>query len=325
LNFDFFPNAARAGQLDRAMHASLAASLEYVAEQADGQLRFDHAAVERVVADLRDHRFSPAVFGRYYRLVEAIEADDLSAAQEMLDRILAERPTTDRFALYSIQDIPGEGVAGLYHEGMDTDPVTRFDFLQPEPQMASAFAARLQSALARFEPVVPELIGEVRGIVSQVVLAVGAPGAAYQFDGGSSYQLWGALFLNPSFHPTEVDVLEVVAHESAHSLLFGFTVDEPLQLNADGELYASPLRVDPRPMDGIYHATFVSARMHWAMSQLLAADVLDEAERAKAESARAADLKNFEAGAGVVREHGRLTDTGRALFEGASAYMAQQG
>ncbi len=307
------------------MHGALASSLGHIAEQANGYLRFDRGAVDRLVEQLQDHRFSPALFGRYYRLVEAIEDDDLAAAHELIDLILAERPTADRFTVRRIEDLPGEGVAKLYHEGMDTDPVTRFEFLQPGPEIAGAFAARLQSALERFEPVVPELVGEVRAIVSQVVLAVGAPGAGYQFDGGSSYQLWGALFLNPSFHPTEVDVLEVVAHESAHSLLFGFTVDEPLQLNADDELYSSPLRVDPRPMDGIYHATFVSARMHWAMSQLLAADVLDEAERAKAEAARASDLKNFHAGAGVVREHGRLTDTGRALFEGASAYMAQQG
>jgi hypothetical protein len=74
-------------------------------------------------------------------------------------------------------------------------------------------------------------------------------------------------------------------------------------------------------MDGIYHATYVSARMHWAMSRLLQAGVLDDGARELAESAREADRRNFEAGHEVVRKHGRLTDTGRALMDSAAAYM----
>src|SRR5688572_24693207 len=102
------------------MHDALASSLQHVAEQAAGQLRFDRAAVDGLVNQLRDHRFSPALFGRYYRLVEAIEEDDLGTAQELLELVLAERPTPDRFTVYRIEDLPGEGIAQLYHEGMDT-------------------------------------------------------------------------------------------------------------------------------------------------------------------------------------------------------------
>lgn len=62
---------------------------------------------------------------------------------------------------------------------------------------------------------------------------------------------------------------EVLAHEAGHSLLFGLTVDEPLVLNLDDVLYPSPLREDPRPMDDIYHAAFVSAHMALAMETLI--------------------------------------------------------
>ena len=34
-------------------------------------------------------------------------------------------------------------------------------------------------------------------------------------------------------------------------------IDELFVLNPDWERFPSPLREDPRPMDGIYHATFV--------------------------------------------------------------------
>src|SRR5690606_11375550 len=108
---------------------------------------------------------------------------------------------------------------------------------------------------------IPELAAEFDALVSQVIMVEGNPVAKYQFDGGSSYMLWGGLFLNATSHQNDVALIEVMAHESAHILLFGYASDEALVNNDDDTLYHSPLRVDPRPMDGIFHATYVSARM----------------------------------------------------------------
>ena len=63
------------------------------------------------------------------------------------------------------------------------------------------------------------------------------------FDGGSSYQLWGALFLNVGAAArTRVDLIDALAHESAHSRLFSLCTEEALVRNPDDETHASPLR-----------------------------------------------------------------------------------
>ena len=68
---------------------------------------------------------------------------------------------------------------------------------------------------------------------------------------------------------SDLDMVQALAHESAHLLLFGMCADGPLLENAnDDHRYSSPLRTDSRPMDGIVHATFVTARMCCALSQL---------------------------------------------------------
>ena len=84
------------------------------------------------------------------------------------------------------------------------------------------------------------------------------------------------------------------------------------------------LRADPRPMDGIYHATFVSARMHWAMTHLIRTGLLSSEEVEQARAAARLDAENFHSGYGVVAEHGRLTNIGKALMAGAKAYMDSQ-
>ena len=164
---------------------------------------------------------------------------------------------------------------------------------------------------------VPQLAAEIRALIREIVLAVAPDGSKMQFDGLSSYQLWGLLVLNPRFHETPVAVAEVLAHETAHSLLFGFSFDETLVLNPDSDLFPSPLRLDPRPMDGIYHATYVSARMCWAMQRIAADTGFDGEVRAAARVAAAEDIKNFAAGHSVVAEHGDLTETGRELMDRA--------
>jgi hypothetical protein len=61
--------------------------------------------------------------------------------------------------------------------------------------------------------------------------------------------------------------------------------------------------------------------MHYAMSRVLAANVLDGEARAAAEKAMNEDVANFNSGYKVVAEHARLTDTGRKLMDGALTYM----
>jgi HEXXH motif-containing protein len=135
--------------------------------------------------------------------------------------------------------------------------------------------------------------------------------------------LWGALFINPSRPKTDIELVETLAHESAHSLLFGFAIDDALVENADDERFRSPLRDDPRPMDGIFHAAFVSARMHYAMSRLAASGLLSTEEAEAAGVARERDRDAFYDGLATVEANGLLTARGAALMADAKAYMAK--
>jgi HEXXH motif-containing protein len=137
--------------------------------------------------------------------------------------------------------------------------------------------------------------------------------------------LWGALFLNPARPKSDIELIESLAHESAHSLLFGFAIDDALVENPDDERFESPLRDDPRPMDGIFHATFVSARMHYAMATMAASGLLSEEEAALARAAMERDRRAFYDGLATVDAKGRLTRRGKGLIAGARDYMAGVG
>lgn len=317
----FPPNARRAAQLDQNMLKDLGASLRHVVEQARGQIAFDRDAIAALIARLeRGERHPPLLFALYYELVDAVIEERWDNAEERFRRLAAIRPAPPGLQILALNDTSGAD-GGRYRRLMCSDESLDINFLEPDADKANAFRARILSARRLLDRAAPELAGEVGAIINEIVLVAGDPKCKMQFDGGSHFQLWGSLFLNTDFHPTELAVVEVIAHESAHSLLHGFCRDENLVENDEEERFASPLRVDPRPMHGIYHAAFVSARMHWAMSAMIDSGVLDTEAKRHASDARDADARNFAAGYSVVRKHGRLTPLGERLISGAADYI----
>lgn len=304
------------------MHDSLAESLRHILEQCAGKVPFDQAGIERLAASIRaGHRFAPSTFALYYELVPALLSGDGESAAALLDALAGERPVGTPFVVYGLDDPRLAGRRERYLRFMNGEEESAFEFLPPAPAQVQAFLRQFERACGLLEQAIPELLAEMRAIVSEIILVTGSKNGKAVFDGGSSYRLWGALFLNAERHRTRVDLVEALAHESGHSILFGLSTEEAHVLNPDDERFPSPLRADGRPMDGVFHATYVSARMHWAMSRLIASGLLTEEELALAVRAREEDRRAFQSGYQTVAAHGRLTVTGERAISAARAYM----
>lgn len=324
IDFDFFPDACRAADMDTRMLQELGASLAYLADSCQGAFRMDEGRIAHLTDHLANGRpVAPTVFADYFDAAYATMEQNFAKAEAAFARLEAHpMPNT-----WPDMDIVRLGDPALGEDTdrficmMNSDPSIDLSFEPASEDLALDFRKRLDEGFALLDQTLPELAAEIRNIIRLLVICASDPDKYYQFDGGSHYQLWGALFLNARFHQDRIAVAEVLAHEAAHSLLFGFCTDEPLVTNPDDEVYASPLRVDERPMDGIYHATYVSARMHWAMTQIAGSGVITEDERTHALSCASRDMKSFYDGLAVVEAHGETTALGKALMANAKAYM----
>ena len=318
----FSPDADRTKALDNTMQTGLADSLEHICEQCDGKLSFDEIGITRIIKNLRtQQRYPPSTFGIYHELAKALLNDQTRLAEDLFREIIEENPLDNGLSVLALGDSEIQSHTSRFQRMMNCDPNFHFDFLPPPEKMAMQFKAQIESGFALIERTIPELAAEIQALISQVLIAVGKHDVDAEFDGGSSYSLWGALFLNASSHNNDIAMVEVITHETAHCLLNGLSIEESLVLNPDDEYFPSPLRSDLRPMDGIYHATFVSARMHWAMSRLIESGQLDAHECETAEQARIADQKNFNAGYESIATHALLTATGEQVIANAKKYM----
>ena len=319
---DLHPDPARARALDQRMRDRLADSLAYIFEAAEGRLALPgEDERESFLGRLRRDPVAPTVFGAYCDLVLAIEAGQNAVAEALLAEIVA-ASSAPRLKVQVLADPAEDRVAARYERLIDTDEQRSFKLCAPPAAEAEACAALLRRALEVLDRGHPALADELRGLIREYVLVDTRqePGAS-DLSGASSFMLWGAVMLNARIHVDLVDLLAALAHESGHNLLFGLCADGPLVLNEDDERFASPLRSDPRPMDGIVHAVFVVARMHEALSTLLRSGELSEAEAVRARDTLGIEERAFRRGRETVRAQAQLTELGRNVMAGVDAYM----
>jgi hypothetical protein len=293
-----------------------------MAASCDGVVPVDQAALQDWCAALCNvRRVRPAVYLIYYDCLRAVRRDDAEALAALLQELVT-RPA-------------GMGALAVRNFGDAGDPPAvwlRFaralasggSNLQPTPVAPGRFVTasrRLRQAQALLALAAPELAAEIELLIGEIVFAEDQAAPDGGFGGATSFEAWGAILLNARRHGTPVAMANGLVHEAAHALLFAWSGGAPVVENAPDALYGSPLRPDQRPMEGVFHATFVSARMCYAMDRLLASGMLDEQSGAEARAARENACRAFVAGHCVVAAHARPTAVGAAAMAMARDYM----
>lgn len=123
-----------------------------------------------------------------------------------------------------------------------------------------AWASSLREAFELVEAHLPEIADEIRLVLHQVV-PVG------YFDekhlSASYAEAIGTVYM--SLHPNPLTMTEALVHEFQHNKLNALLYFDPVLTNLDNELYASPVRPDPRPLRGVLlavHAFLPIARFY---------------------------------------------------------------
>ena len=303
------------------MREDLARSLERLDQMAAAVLPRGED-VESALDHIRRHRVLPGVFARYYDLVFALQAKAYDTAAPLWLQIIALAAEAPELTLQPLEpDVLGEDCERFGRLIALGDGGGSM-FAPPSPAEWSRFQTRGQDALGVMAKVNPAWSDELAALLTRVIGAVPGPDARQRFAGASSFMVWGAIFINVSQDRDRMQVLASLAHEATHQLLFGLSRDEPLVTNPPTDRFTSPLRRQPRPMDGVFHATYVAARLTCLYEMLAAGHpALTSEERLGAAERVAPMRRRFEEGHAVVRAEARLTPLGRRLIEEAASQV----
>ena len=296
--FSFYPDDARTVSIDRALRRALLDSVRRVVEEArragidfDGDAALWSASIEE------EEIVSPRLWAYYHDLVQAVVREDATSVACIAQALLSSgRSRLDIRRVLAIGDL-GPRDCSRYAAIIDDDPHQPMNLETVSPDETARVRALTLDVQTIMEAVSPSLWREIRTFGHQIILATNRQDGMC-FGSATSLFLWGAIALNPAFVPDRVTLLETLAHEAAHALLIGLTLGANLTLNDPAERFSSPMRCDPRPMEGVAHATFVLARMVFALEEMAKSDVLTIPERAPASRKTSPQSAGFRFGAG---------------------------
>lgn len=209
----------------------------------------------------------------------------------------------------------------------DTEPLNA---LCLEPIDANALAqaqTHVHHALAQLALCAPEMHAEVCTIVTDIVLAQSGAARRMVFGGISSFAAWGAICLNQPLQSHWTEYFKQLVHETAHLLLFAIAREQALVLNAANERQPSALRDDDRPIDGIFHAAFVSAReayafdawLNWLATQT--PEAVSSDDMARVEQALECSVLAFWNCCEQLDAHAQLSELGHQVLSQTRAYV----
>ncbi len=323
----FYPSGDSGSQARANIEARLKESLDHIFEQCRAAFDFDEERAGALLSLLNgEDKAEPALFGHYFELVRAIDGPEIEPIKAALERILAGAravgPAEIRIRPLCRAEFTEEEERAFrdqfLSESLSNEQVAHLD-----TEDAARISARLANALSLMETAAPRTFSEFRRTIAEIVPARGERSAdGLVFDGSSSLERWGSILINTDRAETDVKLCEMLAHESAHNTLFGTSPVNFHVTNSPDERYPSPLRYDPRPIEGIYHASFVLARMCFAMREMADAATLPDEMRAEARERAQSSRGLFWDGYSVLEKHARYTEEGRAIIEAARDYMA---
>ncbi len=212
--------------------------------------------------------------------------------------------------------IDGWGVRG--HTGPIDSEVTKYEArisrITGEPAGLSVLdragagpiVAGLTAAAELLRDVAPQVAEEISAVTEYVV-----PLGGDHFVGGSDIYLYGASFLRLDPAWTPLCFADHLVHEEAHEFMHAEHELRPLLLNRDFVGAPSPIRTDPRPLYGTFHATFVFARLASFMDLFLT----QQPENSEAKLRLHRHLLGLLQGLYILAEHGIFSERGEREIE----------
>lgn len=324
----FSPSRESGIALRESLNRDFAESLEHIFEACGEHFDFSREQAEALVSRIRQgSRETPYMFALHFKLFEAIQDDRLNDVQALIARILSLEPANPGVLLTSFiaEEFPWD--ADVIADYFGTEEVLDFRYVAPAADGVPSRKTQIRATLDLIQRGAPDLAAELEELVTTVILAHRGslrddPSLIGPFAGASALRSFGAVLVDVEPDLTIINCAVTLIHEAAHHALFAFAPMESVVTNKDNERYSSPLRDDMRPLEGIFHATFVIARIIYGLEAMLSSGRLSAAEERLAAEALDFHRPLFFEGVEKVHRHGKLTPSGEIALEATESYMA---
>ena len=311
---DALPCVKRGSYLKENFRSSLFLSLNHLLEVAQEAINTDLSdkIVEKLNLLSSEKNLSSFLYGYNYMLIKSIKANDVTHVRFLLESFCNQNfIINDKFIYYNDFDVARKEIL---KEICSFELPYSLSFHNLSPLDFEKTKKIIKQGLELLALNLPDWYAEITLLVSEILIL-----NTDNLRAGSSFDLFGLIYINFDYKAEKLtDIISFIIHESAHLYIFLLSLKDPLVLNPPEERYQPPsaknaLRMDKRPVIGIFHATFVLARIIHVLQRLCDSKIIPESEITYCYELMEAYKIRFLWGYDTIEQYGKLTKLGRNL------------
>ena len=218
----------------------------------------------------QDARLSPKIHHLHHKLQSAMRAQSASSAREIIAKLINEFNKQRReHHFINVSSLGAlEWEIFSQHESARLSDLEQSKIDTPTPISQSELKVgknHIDDALSEVEIIDTELHSEILEHISEVKLFQSTITQSF-----SDVRTMGAIFIRPPITDSSARIyyFEQLIHEMSHLQLNCIFAIDRLIVGDLSRREPSPLRADRRPIFGVYHATYVSAKLCYAFFRL---------------------------------------------------------
>ncbi|MGO4569324.1 HEXXH motif-containing putative peptide modification protein [Rhizobium sp. 2YAF20] len=305
-----FPSTKNAELARRNFYFKMFGSLAYMLSLVKGTRTIDLSAMLTKLGSVEI--LNPRIFYLHDKLLLALRAQNKTSVDRIVDCIAEEVASTERRAEAG-PDVASLGVSDWETFIAENSKELGEEYFRQRPiiepvseEIAHAEQSNIRSAIALISDYFPEMRQELDVFLNKVRIFQGTVTM-----GITDVRMFGCMLIRtprPGVNP-KLYYGEHLTHEISHMYLNAAMAIDPIVLNDRSELFTSPIRPDPRPMLGVFHATFVTARIVQLFDRLATHDGDREVLVYLYQQ-----IDELSAGIQEIAKGARLTDAGHDLL-----------
>lgn len=317
--FKALPEVGRALILTSLFNSSLIESLNYLfraCEEVFSPSLFNKVT-EKINSLNPQKKLSSRLNVLHSDLASSVQSEDVERVEIIANKLVEDNFEVSDFEFINIDHLDSYYTPLIKNICKQEVPekVEFYPLLQNEFEHMKAETFR---GLNTIKDVCPDYFEEATSLINEILFL-----KAERLRHGSSLNSFGLIYRNYFFRWEHLtDTIDIIIHELSHIYLFLLNMRDSIIVNSM-DLHDSPLRVDKRPLIGIYHAAFVLARVIDVLTKCIENDAIPKDERTYCCELIEAHRTRFQMGMSVLNIHAQMTPLGQALIVSASQLVEE--
>ncbi len=268
---DFKANSQRATFLKNKMDKKLTQSILHLSNVVSRELKEKNNNFDKIINLTKNNIcYNGYPYLLHQLLYQFVANNRAKAAKKVIKKLLNPENYISRDRVVTLNELVlHEDVLQQYKIVLNNDDTLPVNIASISHNKLFQIKYRIKYAEGMLKKCDRSLYQEINTLIQEIIVCR-CTTKNLTFDSGSDFNCYSTTFINgQNDKGSWLFYVESLVHEAAHMHLFAINTEHQLVKNPVTERFSAPLRKDKRSMSGVYHATFVIARILLAFSQIL--------------------------------------------------------